>query len=528
MPDNVPSSKPTEEASASSGAHPRFNWTAIFKCLGSPNPSLTLRASVACAAAVVAFSLLASAAIFAVSLLEARTSQDERLEEVAGILSRSRAAFNRRDPNFDALYMDDVDFERRYVLPPNDPHAVIPEGTDVIIQTLHKTGRSLRFRVDKPLPDGLHTIDVHGTPYRIYALTLRSHRHVITGERVSSVWKEAWADSINLLLPFLLLSVLLSVGIWLLLWRMMSPVKRLADEICGQSGTSGLIPGPAATSPDMPSELVPLICAFNGLVDRIEALRAEEARFVADAAHELRSPLAALSLQAERLEKEDLSPSARTQLATLRGGINRAVRQVSQLLTLKRAQAGAPLSSGQKGTAAPQKSAKVLDAVSEAVQSVYWEAEKLGITIEVSGIEEAESLPPAQTPVLPMAFDDLFTILRNLLENAVRYSPKGSTVTLRLDTPENPVLTVIDHGPGIPPEDREKVLKPFYRRLGTGVAGTGLGLAIVKTLCDRSNLELTLSETAPEEPLPGLSVSIRERLNVTAVEQINPNPPRSL
>lgn len=508
MPDNVSSSKSPKEATASSGNPPHFNRTNIFKRLGSPHPSLTLRASVACATAVVAFSLLASAAIFAVSFFEAQSSQDERLEEVAGIISRSRTAFNRREPNFDALYMDDVDFERRYIMPRNDPRAVIPEGTDVIIQTLHKTGRSLRLRLDKPLHDGFHTIDVHGTPYRIFSLTLNHKRHVITGERISSIWKEAWADSINLLLPFLVLSVLLSVGIWLLLWRMMSPVKRLADEICGQSAAADVIPGPAATSPDMPSEFVPLICAFNGLVERIESLRAEEARFVADAAHELRSPLAALSLQAERLEKEDLSPSARTQLATLRGGINRAVRQVSQLLTLKRAQAGAPLSSGKKSEASTQKSAKVLDAVSEAVQSVYWEAEKLGITIEVSGIEEAETLPANKAPVLPIAFDNLFTILRNLLENAVRYSPKGSTVTLRLDTPENPVLTVIDHGPGIPLEDREKVLKPFYRRLGTGVAGTGLGLAIVKTLCDRSGLELTLTETAPNEAMPGLSASI--------------------
>lgn len=474
----------------------------------SGNPSLTLRASVACAAAVVVFSLLASTVIFAVSLMEAKNSQDERLAEVAGIISRSRAAFARhgREPDFDTLYMDDVDFERRYVLPPGDPMAVIPAGMNVIIHTLHKTGRSVRMRFEKPLPDGFHTIEVHGIPYRIFALTIIPHRHVVTGERVSSVWKEAWADSINLLLPFLLLSVLLSVGIWFLLWKMISPVKRLADEIEARSCGSRDLSGPPE-SPDMPSELVPLIRAFNGLVERIGRLRDEEARFVADAAHELRSPLAALSLQAERLEKEDLPPPARTRLATLRGGINRAVRQVNQLLTLKRAQAGVPLASGRSGEGVQQKPARVLDAMSEAVQSVYWEAEKLGVTIEVSGLEEAEALPEA--PRLPLPFDDLFTILRNLLENAVRYSPRGSTVVLKLEDPQDPVLTVIDHGPGIPPEDREKVLKPFYRRLGTGVSGTGLGLAIVKTLCDRSGLELRLEESLPGEEMPGLSVSIR-------------------
>ena len=93
--------------------------------------------------------------------------------------------------------------------------------------------------------------------------------------------------------------------------------------------------------------------------------------------------------------------------------------------------------------------------------------------------------------------DDLFTILRNLLENAVRYSPKGGTVTVKLAQIEPPVLCVMDEGPGIPQEDRARVLEPFYRRLGTNVSGTGLGLAIVKTICDLRDAQTLVNHWLP-------------------------------
>ena len=287
---------------------------------------------------------------------------------------------------------------------------------------------------------------------------------------------------------------------------MMRPVKRLAADLGHRSGDS-LSP---MSLTGMPSELLPLLTAFNGLLARVETLREQEARFVADAAHELRSPLAALSLQAERLEKEDLSPAARERLSTLRAGIDRAVRQVSQLLTLKRAQAKTSAKSSdqdrRQGGAAQK--ADIISAFNEAIQS-YWEAEKLGLTLEVEGIED---LPPGAEPSLPMNFDDLFTILRNLLENAVRYSPADTAVTLQLLSVNPPVIRVSDNGPGIPSTERERVMEPFYRRLGTGVSGTGLGLAIVKTLCDRWNLSVELDEAHPgEKEAPGLAVTIRER-----------------
>ena len=183
------------------------------------------------------------------------------------------------------------------------------------------------------------------------------------------------------------------------------------------------------------------------------------------------------------------------------------MRQVSQLLALKRAQSGAAAPNAEAANAAPPH-ASIPQTIGEAVESVYWEAERLGITIEVEGLED---LPANADPSFTMKPDDLFTILRNLLENAVRYSPKGGTVTVKLAQIEPPVLCVMDEGPGIPEEDRARVLEPFYRRLGTNVSGTGLGLAIVKTICDRWKLNLMLSDARPEnQEAPGLCATLKQ------------------
>ena len=282
----------------------------------------------------------------------------------------------------------------------------------------------------------------------------------------------------------------------------MRPVKTLAREIGERSGQTYA----PVSECGVPNEILPLITAFNGLLKRVDALRGQEARFVADAAHELRSPLTALSLQAEALEKTNLSAEAREKVQTLRSGIDRAVRQVSQLLALKRAQSGAASPNAEAANAAPPH-ASIPQTIGEAVESVYWEAERLGITIEVEGLED---LPVNADPSFAMKPDDLFTILRNLLENAVRYSPKGGTVTVKLAQIEPPVLCVMDEGSGIPQEDRARVLEPFYRRLGTNVSGTGLGLAIVKTICDRWKLNLTLSDARPEnQDAPGLCATLK-------------------
>ena len=129
--------------------------------------------------------------------------------------------------------------------------------------------------------------------------------------------------------------------------------------------------------------------------------------------------------------------------------------------------------------------------------------------LAVDGLDGAPSPLRVKIPA-----DDLFTILRNLLENAVRYAPEGGRVLLKLDNVDPLGFSIEDDGPGIPPEERPRVFDPFYRVLGTGVEGTGLGLSIVKTLAERSGFEVKLEDADPAAPdgRRGLRVRVRSRV----------------
>ena len=248
----------------------------------------------------------------------------------------------------------------------------------------------------------------------------------------------------------------------------------------------------------LPKELLPMVRAFNGMLARIDELRQSESRFVADAAHELRSPLAALSLQAERLEKAALSDDAKKQLHDLRASIDRATRLVSQLLSLKRAQLS--------DVKIEVKKAILSQTLAAVIEHVWEDAQKKNIQIEAKGFEE---LDPNGTAEVPVAEDDLFAILRNLIENSIKYCPEGSTVCVEIESLAPFKINVHDDGPGISKEDQERIFDPFYRVLGTGVSGTGLGMAIVKTLAERNGLAVTLSESDGGK---GLKVTFSQKI----------------
>nr|WP_239477716.1 ATP-binding protein [Sutterella massiliensis] len=288
---------------------------------------------------------------------------------------------------------------------------------------------------------------------------------------------------------------------------MTAPVRSLRETLAAKTGED-LAP---VVDEAIPSEIQPLVDAVNGLLSRVGELREREARFVADAAHELRSPLAALSLQAERLSKEQLSPAARERVDNLRRVIDRAVRQVNQLLVLKRAQASATgaasaASGAASADAAAAPAADIAAAIGRAVEDVWPDIERKRLEFEVEGLDDDAS---DDDRLLPISEDDLFTILRNLLENAARYTPEGGAIRLRCELGRKRI-TVRDTGPGIASEERGRVFDPFYRVLGTGVTGTGLGLAIVKTLAEKYGWRVTLADAAPTAApgAKGLAVTI--------------------
>jgi two-component system OmpR family sensor kinase len=216
--------------------------------------------------------------------------------------------------------------------------------------------------------------------------------------------------------------------------------------------------------------------AINRLLARVAQSMTAQRRFVADAAHELRSPLTALSLQAERLGEADLSGAARDRLIALRCGIERSRNLVNQLLSLARAQAAGD---------DPPSSVSVQLVYRRVLEDLMPLAEAKHIDIGVDGEQDVH---------VRMSEADLLAVVKNLVDNAIRYTPDGGRVDLSVNAAEDrAVLQIKDSGPGIPLAERERVFDPFYRAPGSDDVGSGLGLSIVKAISDRVGAEIRLS-----------------------------------
>jgi len=240
----------------------------------------------------------------------------------------------------------------------------------------------------------------------------------------------------------------------------------------------------------MPSELHPFIVSINGLLERMKQMMDQQRRFVADAAHELRTPITALGLQAENLDTVELPESARERLAALRQGMRRTNHLLEQLLALARQEIG------------PSEAAMVeLDRVAkDSVADVLPEAARKDIDV---GFELIEPIAIKGEPIM------VATMIRNLLENAVRFTPRGGRVDIGVyrDSGEA-VVQIEDTGPGIPPRDMDRIFEPFFRRSQPIEDGTGLGLSIVKRVVDRLGGSIVLENISGSSGT-GLRATVR-------------------
>lgn len=286
-------------------------------------------------------------------------------------------------------------------------------------------------------------------------------------------------SALRTILPLLILVPVLLLVVTGLVRKMLRPVARLATEI-DQRGERDLQP---LQAPNLPSEIRPFVTAINRLLGRVAEAMESQRRFVADASHELRSPMTALSLQAERLEAAPLPDEARHRLQTLRQGIDRGRNLLEQLLSLARAQ---------RSLDEPRQLVSVRDVYRRVLEDLMPLAEAKGLDI---GMADGPD-------VRIMAYDiDLFTLVRNLVDNAVRYTPSGGRVDLSVrEEGQHIILEVEDSGTGISASERERVLAPFYRVLGTEQTGSGLGLSIVKAIAQKmgATLELEPSSQFPQ------------------------------
>lgn len=323
------------------------------------------------------------------------------------------------------------------------------------------------------LSDGLHRALHNGQPVRML-LGTRTDGSRFAVAQPTEVRDETARDvAFRTLLPIALLIPCLLLVTTLLIAHSLRPLVNLAEEL-DLRRPDDLAPLSAAGTP---TEILPFIVSINRLLNRVGTLMDRQRRFLADAAHELRTPITALSLQAENLEFVDLPPEARDRVGALRQGMQRIRRLLEQLLAMARYESKESYSSRFPVAA--------VDAIArEVVSDVLDTAIDRGIDL---GFERIEPVAVAAEPLM------LASIVRNLLDNALRFTPKGGRVDLAVfRNADKAFLSVEDTGPGIAQDEIDRVFDAFFRGRNPGGEGTGLGLAIVKRIVDGLNGSITL------------------------------------
>ncbi|MDP3253483.1 MAG: sensor histidine kinase N-terminal domain-containing protein [Hydrogenophaga sp.] len=283
--------------------------------------------------------------------------------------------------------------------------------------------------------------------------------------------------------------------VWLALVRGIRPLNDLEQRIRARK------PDDLSPIEDsfVPQEVAPLVSSINDLLSRLKVSLTTQKRFLADAAHQLKTPLAGLRMQAELAQREIDPVEIRGSLQQIARSSTRATHTVNQLLALARAET--------TGRSLPNESIELSRLVRGVVQESVPRALEHGIDLGFEGPDETpENCLINGNPTL------LQEMVRNLVDNAINYTGRGGVVTVRvlLDRFSGvQVLQVEDDGPGIPENERAFVLQPFYRALGTNVDGSGLGLAIVQEIAQQHGATVSMEDAHAERSPRGLRASVR-------------------
>jgi two-component system OmpR family sensor kinase len=305
-------------------------------------------------------------------------------------------------------------------------------------------------------------------------------QHVEVAQPVDVREDQAEVAAIAALLPVLLLIPALAIVIGFVIRKLLQPVRELAQVVARRDDFAQ----ETLPSAGLPTELKPLVEEINKLLTRQREAAERERAFIADAAHALRTPLAALQLQADVLEGSADAQERAARLADLRAGIQRAARLSTQLLSLARAESGA---------VGNPESVALDDALLE-VNSLYGPTAK---TASVALSVEGSSGVRVRTDLRR-----LILVFGNLLENALRYSPPGARIDVLTRREGKDVeVQVLDEGPGIPESEIVRVFERFHRPVDDDRSGSGLGLATVQSLVRQIGGEVTLHNRADRRGL---------------------------
>jgi two-component system, OmpR family, sensor kinase len=373
--------------------------------------------------------------------------------------------------------------------PPADEHNVDAEAR-VTIQELDgatQDGRSTKLpALPGGIADGLHTVSNFDGHWRILILTRPDGSRVAIGQTTAFRDETARDSALRTVLPLVGLIPCLLLLVGLVINYSFRPVSRLAARLDAKEADD-LAKLPIDGIPD---ELRPFVRSINRLLERIAVMFEQKRRFVADAAHELRSPITALKLQAENLAHVDLPPESRERLTALELGIRRTAHLLEQLLALAKYEA-TPLS-----YVAPA-------SFDQIVKDVVAELLPLAQTRSVDlGFKRIEDVSIAADVTA------LAVLVRNLVDNAIRYTPEGGQIDISLFRDRaHGVLKIEDTGPGIPIAELPRAFDAFYRGSQTVTQGTGLGLSIVQRIVGSLSGSITLENIVAPGP-GGLRVTI--------------------
>ncbi len=305
----------------------------------------------------------------------------------------------------------------------------------------------------------------------------------------------AASAALRILQPVLLLIAFLAIAIWFVIVQVLQPLNKTARAVSKKSPSS-LTP---LETKGLPFELKSLVDAINHLMQRLGDSLTAQQRFASDAAHELRTPLAGIKLQAQLLSRAKTDDDRAKYAGRLQQGVSRATRLVEQLLTIARLDPDA--------SKKPMAEAHLADIVKSVAEDLAPIAETKHITLTAN----------APDPVTALGLPDaLRLMIANLSDNAIRYTPEGGRIEIGLKEDSGvAVITVTDNGPGIAPEERQRVFERFYRALGTKVQGTGLGLAIVQRIVAIHDAEIRIEDGFQHDADDGCGARFVIRLPLT-------------
>lgn len=427
--------------------------------------SLQRHLSMVSAIVILLAGLIAAVASFSLAYSDARELQDGMLRQIANLSVDRTIALDSQQTG---LISNGI----------TDP--------ETLVSIFHLPSNSAPAWLKRDLSPGLHTLDTGAEEQRIFVSEAKNGRRTIVSQPTEVRDEVAINSALSTLIPLLLLLPVLIGLIVYIVRKELAPIMRLSRSLDEQPAER---PRPIVDD-GLPQEITPFVHAINRLLERVNKLMLQQRRFVADAAHELRSPLTALSLQAQNLKSAESIEAVRERVVPLQEGIARAHKLTEQLLSLARTQT--------KETVEAE--IDVAAMARELVAEYLPLAEAKHIDL---GIEEITSIALYADP------EALRLILKNALENAIKYAPTGGKVTIKLFSENNSaIIEIVDNGPGISLSERERVFDPFYRIQDAAVEGSGLGLAIAREAAIRLGGNLSLHEAQGG----GLILSYRQAL----------------